>query len=114
MNIFNKKQLKIFELFFCILIIFYQKVILYGSLALTGRGHGTDRAIQKVFGDRVEVIFDDHSIDIEFPNTMDLLAFQNGRVERQRAYSLGGGAIAFAGEPQQEALPYTLTSFYAK
>lgn len=88
------------------------QVILYGSLALTGRGHGTDRAIQKVFGDRVEVIFDDHSIDIEFPNTMDLLAFQNGRVERQRAYSLGGGAIAFAGEPQQEALPYTLTSFY--
>lgn len=88
------------------------QAILYGSLALTGRGHGTDRAIQNVLGDRVEVIFDQHNTDVEFPNTMDMIAVYGSRTERQRAYSLGGGAIAFANEPQQEELPYPLTSFY--
>ena len=34
------------------------KVVLYGSLALTGEGHGTDRVLKEVLGCDTEIVFD--------------------------------------------------------
>ena len=52
------------------------KVILYGSLAKTGKGHGTDRAISETLAPIKTVItFDTESPTPEHPNTLDFLAF---------------------------------------
>ncbi|MBO5304925.1 MAG: L-serine ammonia-lyase, partial [Clostridia bacterium] len=47
------------------------KVILFGSLALTGKGHGTDVAIKKILGENTEIIFDMETTDLPHVNTMD-------------------------------------------
>lgn len=49
-------------------------VTLYGSLALTGKGHGTDRAVKDVFGDRnVEIVFDCQSVRASKHNGIDVV-----------------------------------------
>lgn len=76
------------------------RVILYGSLAHTGRGHGTDTALKKALGNDTEIIFNMSDTDIEHPNTLDFEVLENGRtIAEHRAYSLGGGAFSIAGEP---------------
>ncbi|MBO5866814.1 MAG: L-serine ammonia-lyase, iron-sulfur-dependent, subunit alpha, partial [Clostridia bacterium] len=73
---------------------------LYGSLALTGKGHGTDKAIVRAFGaNKVEVVFD-LSTNVPHPNTMDLVANFDGSVQTMRVFSVGGGSIAIEGESQ--------------
>ncbi|MBQ3066674.1 MAG: L-serine ammonia-lyase, iron-sulfur-dependent, subunit alpha [Clostridia bacterium] len=74
-------------------------VTLYGSLALTGEGHGTDRAILHKFGKRqVQIIFDKTS-HCPHPNTMDFVGYVDGKEQaRMQVYSIGGGAILVAGE----------------
>ena len=50
-------------------------VTLYGSLALTGKGHLTDYIIYQAFKNRnIEIKFDVETKTIH-PNTMDILAF---------------------------------------
>lgn len=50
------------------------KVILYGSLALTGRGHGTDRIVKETLSPiDTTVEFDFAKTDLPHPNTMELL-----------------------------------------
>ncbi|MFA6616971.1 MAG: serine dehydratase beta chain, partial [Bacilli bacterium] len=73
----------------------YYQVILFGSLAFTGRGHLTDQAILSVFGQRkVEIIFDYYQ-DLTHPNTLVFLGFNhpNKLVEYTIYTSIGGGAI---------------------
>ncbi len=88
-------------------------VVLYGSLAMTGEGHGTDRAVKRVFGSRhVEIIFDKTSPCVH-PNTMDFVAF-NGDAEsvREQYFSIGGGEIVLAGEkPDEQQNVYPHDSF---
>lgn len=76
------------------------RVILYGSLAKTGRGHRTDAAIKDVLGEaRTEVIFDTETTELPHENTLDLIAIRHGReVYRMRAMSVGGGAVEIEGE----------------
>lgn len=79
--------------------------VLYGSLAMTGEGHGTDRAIKRVFAQRkVEIVFDKLSSCIH-PNTMDFVAL-NGQNEiaREQYFSIGGGEVVLAGEKPDERL----------
>ena len=45
------------------------KVILYGSLAHTGKGHGTDTVIKKVLGEDAEIEFNTTETNIKHPNT---------------------------------------------
>ncbi len=73
------------------------KAILYGSLAKTGKGHGTDEVIRKTFFPKAcEVEFDYISDDIPHPNTMELVAYEkNVPKDRARVFSIGGGSIAF-------------------
>ncbi len=76
------------------------KVVLYGSLALTGKGHLTDVSIKNVFGDKnVEIIFDTETGSLTHENTMDFIAY-NGEntVTKKRILSVGGGDIRVEGE----------------
>lgn len=81
------------------------KVILYGSLALTGEGHGTDRIIKETFAPKpCEIIFDKESPCPIHPNTMDMIAMAGDKeIKKQRVYSVGGGSIVFDGEKTDNA-----------
>lgn len=78
------------------------KVILFGSLAQTGKGHGTDVVLKKTFDRHVEIVFDHKTKRLPHPNTMDFYAYdKDGNVlGYRRVYSIGGGAIQFDGETQ--------------
>lgn len=80
------------------------KVHLYGSLARTGKGHGTDTVLKKVLGQDTEIIFDYDKTDIPHPNTLDTEVFMDGkRTACRRAFSLGGGAYRIEGEAEDAA-----------
>ena len=73
------------------------KVVLYGSLAKTGKGHCTDEVIRKtLFPCECEVEFNYTAEDLPHPNTMDLIAYK-GDTEQDcsRVFSIGGGSILF-------------------
>ena len=79
------------------------KIILYGSLSKTGKGHGTDRAvIAELAPVKTEVIFSTEEIDdMKHPNTMDLIAYRDGaETASMRVYSIGGGDIQVEGRPE--------------
>ena len=80
------------------------KVILYGSLALTGKGHLTDVSIKEVFGERtVEIVFNTEEKDLPHENTMDFIAYKSAEVVAQRrVMSIGGGDIRVEGEKSIE------------
>lgn len=71
------------------------RVVLYGSLAKTGRGHGTDVVVQKTFAPYAcEVTFNVVESHLPHPNTMDLFAIKDGQeVDFARVLSVGGGSI---------------------
>jgi L-serine dehydratase len=75
------------------------RVVLYGSLARTGRGHQTDKAIEKALEPiPVDVEFDLETGNLPHPNTMDLFAYRDGRpIGALRVMSVGGGAIKVEG-----------------
>ena len=77
------------------------KVILYGSLAATGRGHLTDKAIMSAFAPKqVEILWQPSIFHSFHPNSMDLQALdrEGNIIVQNRAYSVGGGEILFEGE----------------
>ena len=73
------------------------KVLLYGSLAKTGKGHGTDRVIEKTLSPiPCEVIFDFDKTDLPHPNTMELIGIKDGaEAVRVKVMSVGGGSILY-------------------
>ena len=78
------------------------RVVLYGSLSKTGKGHGTDRVLREVFAPApAEIVFSDETPeDVAHPNTMDFFTLRDGRAEhRVRAVSVGGGDIRMEGHP---------------
>ncbi|MBE6605313.1 MAG: helix-turn-helix domain-containing protein [Ruminococcaceae bacterium] len=81
------------------------EVVLYGSLAKTGKGHGTDTIIQKTLAPLpCKVIFNTEKNDIPHPNTMDIIGFQNGTEQaRARVLSIGGGSILFENQATVQA-----------
>ena len=89
-------------------------VYLYGSLAWTGKGHLTDKIIEETLKPvETNIIFDTEFECTKHPNTMDLVAFKDGKeISRQRIYSVGGGTIEIEGQAK-EAFPniYTLKTF---
>ncbi len=90
------------------------KVILYGSLAKTGRGHGTDAVVKKTLAPTpCEVELDYFENDIPHPNTMYLFAYKDGKeIDKSRVMSVGGGSIAFEnGEVKKEERVFELSTF---
>ena len=81
------------------------EVVLYGSLAKTGVGHGTDRVLRDVFAPKdVQIIFAEHDPDdLKHPNTLDLSAFTGAeKTASIRVESIGGGDIVVEGRPGLE------------
>lgn len=80
------------------------QIILYGSLAFTGKGHLTDKIILEALKpSNVEIIFNKETKELKYPNTMDLIALKNKEeLGKFRAYSIGGGSIQIEGEDFQE------------
>lgn len=79
-------------------------VKLYGSLALTGKGHLTDYIIQKTLFPlpcTIQMIADEIP---PHPNTMVFEGYQNGRKTAQmRVFSIGGGSIQIEGEKSKKS-----------
>ena len=90
------------------------EVTLYGSLAMTGEGHGTDSVIVKTFTPVPStVIFNTEEKDLPHANTMDIAAYKDGaEIGHKRVMSVGGGTIRFENEPEAEIpLVYDLSTF---
>jgi len=78
------------------------EVILYGSLALTGRGHLTDKTIVETLAPTPTKIVFDYKTAVPHPNTMDFtLFFEDGKSITKRVFSVGGGAIKIEGELEE-------------
>ena len=73
----------------------YIKAILYGSLAKTGKGHGTDRAIREIIGTvSCDIQFDTVTELDTHPNTVEFFAYKDGiLLGRKKYFSIGGGEI---------------------
>ncbi|MBQ3153745.1 MAG: L-serine ammonia-lyase, iron-sulfur-dependent, subunit alpha [Clostridia bacterium] len=92
------------------------RAVLYGSLAKTGRGHMTDRALLETFGARpCEIVFDTETPTEFHPNMLDLIAMDGDKeLARKRYYSVGGGEVVAEGEsPAEHEDVYPLNSFTA-
>ena len=80
------------------------EVILYGSLALTGKGHLTDYIIEQTLKPiETKIVFDKKTKCDVHPNTMVLIAYKDQQeLGRWMVYSIGGGAIRIVGKESQE------------
>lgn len=76
------------------------KVILYGSLALTGKGHLTDHIIDVTLIKPHEILF--NYLDLPpHPNTIDFIPIKNNvELPRFRVFSIGGGVIRIENESE--------------
>lgn len=78
------------------------KVVLYGSLAKTGKGHMTDAAINEVLpSTKTEIVFCTDDIELPHENTMDFFAYKldGSEIGHTRILSVGGGDIQIDGIP---------------
>ena len=91
------------------------KAVLYGSLAKTGRGHGTDVVIKKTFYPKECVVeFNPIEQRLPHPNTMDLTAYDDSGsvLGSSRVLSVGGGSIVMDGQGDSEKCsPYRERTF---
>lgn len=79
------------------------KVTLFGSLALTGKGHLTDKIIEKTFFPTHCTITFDLKTQCEHPNTMTIEAFKEHDTLGKHIYiSIGGGKILKDQEQESE------------
>ena len=73
------------------------RVTLFGSLACTGEGHGTKKAIKAVMPN-ADVVFDREEKDLPHPNTMLFEAIKDGTaIDSCHIYSIRGGSIRIEG-----------------
>lgn len=77
-------------------------VELYGSLALTGKGHLTDVTLLKILGEwRTEVIFKGDVTYDYHPNGMKFFAYSNNKlIDEWLVFSVGGGFLKELDEPR--------------
>ncbi len=82
----------------------YYKVILYGSLAKTGKGHETDKVIRETMEPKIcEVEFNLTKTHLPHPNTMELFAYLGGEIiDKITVLSVGGGDIVVENEEKPE------------
>lgn len=88
-------------------------VELYGSLAYTGKGHGTDAVIRRALGEKTKVKFVRSGGGISHPNTMRVYASLKGEVKTYEVISLGGGAFSIDGKRDGGEEVYPLNTFSA-
>lgn len=76
-------------------------VTLFGSLAKTGEGHGTDRVVkEELSGLNTEIIFNtSNDVKLEHPNTLVLEGYKAGeKIAEMTVLSVGGGEIVIVGD----------------
>ena len=82
----------------------FVKVILYGSLALTGEGHGTHTALSSTLKAPNEIVFNTEETNLPHPNTLDFIIYKGDEIiDTVRAMSIGGGEIRIEGQPSVTA-----------
>lgn len=81
----------------------FVKVELFGSLALTGKGHLTDYIIDKTLGDLPhEIVFNFKDVP-PHPNTMNFYGYEHGKeIVCLTILSIGGGSISVLGYKLEE------------
>ena len=89
----------------------YYKIVLYGSLALTGKGHLTDVIIKQTFDNQCDIEFD-LKTTCDHPNTMIISAYKEDICVGQHTFvSIGGGQIEIDGQKNAEKKEvYTLST----
>ncbi len=81
------------------------KVTLYGSLALTGKGHLTDKALEDVFSEKdLEIIWKPKETKEFHANALLFQAFDSDGKKQDEvlAYSVGGGRIIYDDEKDKK------------
>ena len=89
------------------------KIILYGSLAATGRGHLTDVALKRNFPKgNLEIEWKPSIVLPEHPNGIEFFAYDaDGKIIKQQKYfSLGGGDISTNGTRATDNSIYELST----
>lgn len=84
---------------------------LYGSLAYTGKGHGTDVVVRRALGEKTKVKFVRSSKGINHPNTMRVRVSFANDVRVYEVISLGGGAFSIDGKTDGGEEVYALNNF---
>ncbi len=81
------------------------RVVLYGSLAHTGKGHLTDEVLVNTFAPKpCGVVFDFDKTDLPHPNTLKIEGYNDKglRIGKETYISVGGGTIRLADEPESK------------
>lgn len=89
------------------------KVILYGSLAATGKGHFTDVAIRKKFSPKdIDIEWQPNVFLPEHPNGMEFFACHTdgSLIRSQKYFSIGGGDISVDGKRKDDRMVYPLST----
>lgn len=80
----------------------YFKVTLFGSLAFTGQGHSTGKAIKEALVN-ADVLYDVKTWELPHPNTMLFEIYKDKElIAKHRIFSIGGGSIRIEGEESDE------------
>ena len=89
------------------------RVELYGSLALTGKGHLTDEAVLSALRGRdAEVVFDPKKKGLAHPNAMCFFAYgKEGLLGSVNYLSVGGGTVLAEGEERVVQNVYPFRNF---
>lgn len=82
------------------------EVTLYGSLALTGKGHLTDYIVEKGLSPIPNKIIFDGLSDVPHPNTMKFVGHKGDETYEMTVYSVGGGAIRIEGDDEKALKKY--------
>ncbi len=92
-------------------------VTLYGSLAKTGKGHGTETAIEATFAP-IPVQIDvnlDRGLKLPHENTLDIAGYRGEELLLQKRYmSIGGGDVVEEGGAQPESPEVYKENSYAE
>lgn len=88
------------------------EVTLYGSLALTGKGHFTDKVILDRFKDIETKIRFDRKTPVAHPNTMDVKVKTKGTCIDYHIVSIGGGSIEINGKRKKNIECYKESTLY--
>lgn len=91
------------------------RVILYGSLAATGKGHLTHTAVTEVLGEKLEeIVWKPETTLPEHPNGLcfEVLDKNGAVLHSYETYSIGGGALS-DDEPGDNEIVYPLTTIAA-
>lgn len=81
-------------------------VELFGSLALTGRGHLTDKVIKDTLGDRTKILYNYDEVYTYHPNALKFKAYSEDDIQLGKwlVFSVGGGELKELNEARDKGI----------